>query len=254
MFSLGGKVAVVTGGAGGIGEAICRGLAEAGCAVVVGYNRSEQPAKALAESLPRAALPHAALKAPVTDSAALAVLASEVQRRHGRCDVLVNCAGTTRFVAHPDLDGLDDALIDQILATNVRGPFAAVRALKPLLAAPRADGSTGLVVNISSIAAVTAMGSNIMYCASKAAVDNMTRSLARALAPAIRVLSVSPGLADTDFVKSMEQGWRDEQSSRTPLRRLALPEEVAAAVFAAATHLTFTTGAVIPVDGGRPLA
>ena len=254
MFSLGGKVAVVTGGAGGIGEAICRGLAEAGCAVMVGYNSSEQPAKALAESLPRAALPHAALKAPVTDSAALAVLASEVQRRHGRCDVLVNCAGTTRFVAHPDLDGLDDALIDQILATNVRGPFAAVRALKPLLAAPRADGSTGLVVNISSIAAVTAMGSNIMYCASKAAVDNMTRSLARALAPAIRVLSVSPGLADTDFVKSMEQGWRDEQSSRTPLRRLALPEEVAAAVVAAATHLTFTTGAVIPVDGGRPLA
>jgi 3-oxoacyl-[acyl-carrier protein] reductase len=195
-----------------------------------------------------------ALKAPVTDSSALAALADTVQRSHGRCDILVNCAGTTRFVAHADLDALDDALIDQILSTNVRGPFAAVRALRTLLAAPRADGSTGLVVNISSIAAVTAMGSNVMYCASKAAVVNMTKSLARALAPQVRVLSVSPGLADTEFVKSMDPGWRDEQASRTPLRRLARPEEVAAAVVAAATHLTFTTGAVIPVDGGRPLA
>lgn len=252
--NLSGQVAVVTGGAGGIGEAICRGLADAGCAVVVGYNSSEGPARLLADSLPAAALPHAALKAAVTDSVAMTALAAEVQRRHGRCDILVNCAGTTRFVAHADLDGLDDALIDQILATNVRGPFAAVRALKGLLAAPREDGRTGLVVNISSIAAVTAMGSNVMYCASKAAVDNLTKSLARALAPAIRVLSVSPGLADTDFVKSMDQDWRDEQAGRTPLKRLARPQEVAAAVIAAAIHLTFSTGTVIAVDGGRPLA
>ncbi len=254
MRSLTGQVAVVTGGAGGLGAAICLGLAEAGCAVVVGYNSSEGPARALAQDLPAATLPHAALKAPVTDSAALAELARAVQARYGRCDILVNCAGTTKFVAHADLDGLDDALFDQILATNVRGPFAAVRALAPLLRAPRADGATGLVVNISSIAAVTAMGSNVAYCASKAAVDNMTKSLARALAPAIRVLSVSPGLADTDFVKSLDVCWRDEQASRTPLKRLALPQEVADAVVAAATHLRFTTGAVIPVDGGRPLA
>lgn len=254
MTMLDGRVAVVTGGAGGIGEAICLGLARAGCAVVVGYNSSEGPAQVLAAQLPVATLPHQALKAPVTDSTALSELAETVQRTYGRCDILVNCAGTTRFVPHADMDALDDALIDQILGTNVRGPFAAIRALRPLLAAPRADGSTGLVVNISSIAAVTAMGSNVMYCASKAAVDNMTKSLARALAPQVRVLSVSPGLADTEFVKSMDPGWRDEQASRTPLQRLAQPEEVAAAVVAAATHLTFTTGAVIPVDGGRPLA
>jgi 3-oxoacyl-[acyl-carrier protein] reductase len=254
MTMLTGRVAVVTGGAGGIGEAICQGLARVGCAVVVGYNSSEGPAQTLAAKLPVATLPHQALKAPVTDSTALAELAETVQRVYGRCDILVNCAGTTRYVPHADLDALDDALIDQILSTNVRGPFAAIRALRSLLAVPSDNGGTGLVVNISSIAAVTAMGSNVMYCASKAAVDNMTKSLARALAPQIRVLSVSPGLADTEFVKSMDPGWRDELSSRTPLRRLAQPEEVAAAVVAAATHLTFTTGAVIPVDGGRPLA
>ncbi len=254
MTDLGGKVAVVTGGAGGIGAAICRGLAYAGCAVVAGYNSSEGPALELARSLAPAPLPHAALRAPVTDSAAMQALAAEVARRYGRCDILVNCAGTTRFVPHGDLDALDDELIDQILATNVRGPFAATRAFKPLLAAARQPGETGLVVNISSIAAVTAMGSNVVYCASKAAVDNMTRSLARALAPAIRVLSISPGLADTDFVQRMDAAWRDEQAQRTPLRRLALPDEVAAAVLAAATLLSFTTGAVVPVDGGRPLA
>ncbi|MCA0242174.1 MAG: SDR family oxidoreductase [Proteobacteria bacterium] len=253
-LDLSGRLAVVSGGAGGLGEAICLGLARAGCAVVVGYHRSEAQAHALAARLPAAALPHAALHCPVTDSAALAALAAEVGRRWGRCDILVNGAGTTRFVPHADLDALDDALIDEILATNVRGIIAAVRAFKPLLAAPRAGGGSGLVVNLSSIAAVTAMGSNVAYCASKAAVDNLTKSLARALAPAVRVLSVAPGLSDTDFVKRMDRAWRDEQAARTPLQRLALPDEVAAAVVAAATLLSFSTGAVIPVDGGRPLA
>lgn len=247
--ALQGKVALVTGGAGGIGAAICQELAAQGAVVVVGYNSSADKATALAAQLPAVEMQHTALAAPVTDSAALAALADEIGRRYGRCDILVNCAGTTSFVPHHDLDALDDALIDRILATNVRGPFAAVRALRPLLAA----GGDGLVVNVSSIAAVTAMGSNVMYCASKAAVDNMTRSLARALAPTIRVASVSPGLSDTEFVKAMDRSWRDKQAECTPLGRLADPREVALAVVALATHLTFTTGAVIPVDGGRPL-
>lgn len=250
-LALFGKVALVTGGAGGLGRAICEALAESGASVIVGYNSSAEAARTLANRLARSGPPveHAAMQAAVTDSSSLARLAADIEQRYGRCDIVVNCAGTTRFVAHGDLEGLEDALFDDILATNVRGPFAVIRAMRPLL--QRCDGA--LVVNISSIAAVTAMGSNIAYCASKAAVDNMTKSLARALAPGIRVLSVSPGLSDTDFVKQMEQSWRDEQADRTPLKRLARPAEVAAAVVAAATHLTFTTGVVIPVDGGRPL-
>jgi len=166
--------------------------------------------------------------------------------------VLVNCAGITRFVPHRDLEALDDALADEILATNVRGPFAATRALLPLLR--RSDHPGGaVVVNISSVAAVTAMGSNVMYCASKAALDNMTRSLARALAPAVRVVSVSPGLADTEFVRSLDRSWRDEQEARTPLQRLAMPEEVGAAVVSVVRDLTFMTGSVLALDGGRPL-
>jgi 3-oxoacyl-[acyl-carrier protein] reductase len=194
-----------------------------------------------------------ALRMPVTDTAALSEAITAVDKRHVRLDLLVNCAGITRFVPHADLDGLDDALIDQILATNVRGSFASLRALLPLLRESKHRGGA-VVVNISSIAARTAMGSNVMYCASKAAVDNMTQSLARALAPAVRVLSVSPGLVDTDFVKSLDPTWRDEQAARTPLGRLAAPEEVAAAVLVAVHDLTFTTGCVLCVDGGRPLS
>src|SRR5712692_1901892 len=210
-------VALVTGGAGGIGSRICGALASAGMLVIVGYHRSADKARAVAASLPGEG--HAALPSPVTDSAALASLAAEIGARHGRCDVLVNCAGTTRFVPHGDLDGLDDALIDTILATNVRGPFATVRALRPLLEKSTQPGGA-VVVNISSIAASMAMGSNVMYCASKAALDNMTKSLARALAPRIRVVSVSPALVDTEFVKSLDRTWRDEQAARTPQGRL----------------------------------
>lgn len=244
-----GRVAIVTGGAGGIGRAICAKLAGAGANVVVGYNRSADEAGALVRSLPDVPRGHLASAAPVTDSDRMAALAADVARHFGACDILVNSAGTTRFVAHPDLDGLDDALIDEILDTNVRGPFAAARAFLPYLRRSNA----ALIVNISSIAAVTANGSNVMYCASKAAVDNMTKSLARALAPQVRVLSVSPGLVDTDFVSKLDPHWREEQVQKTPLKRLAEPDDVADAVLAAATLLRFSTGAIVPVDGGRPL-
>ncbi len=253
--TLAGRVALVTGGAGGIGSAICRALGNEGANIVVGYNRSAESAHALAADLPAVAGGHIALPARVTDSAALTRLASEIEQRFGRLDILVNCAGTTRFIPHADLDALDDGLIDEILATNVRGPIAAVRALRHLLSRnANKENSTGLIVNISSIAAATAMGSNIAYCASKAALDNLTKSLARALAPDIRVVSVSPGLVDTEFVKKLDPAWQSDQAARTPLGRLAAPAEVASAVVAAVTHFTFSTGTVFAVDGGRPLA
>ena len=111
-----------------------------------------------------------------------------------------------------------------------------------------------LVVNISSIAAVTGVGSNVAYCASKAALNAMTLSLARALAPTVRVVSVSPGVVETRFIQALDQSWLKEQERRTPLGRLASPEEVADAVLAAATSLRYSTGCIIPVDGGRPLS
>lgn len=244
-----GKVVLVTGATGGLGAVICQAFAQAGARVVIGYNRSAEAATQLAGALPCGGGAHLPVALPVTDSDALRRGASVVAEACGRVDVLVNCAGTTRFVPHHDLDALDDDLIDTVLATNVRGPIAMVRAFRPLLEA----AGHAVVINISSVAARTAMGSNIAYCASKAALDNVTASLARALAPHIRVVSVSPGLVDTDFVQAMEPGWRNMQASLTPLGRLAQPEEIAATVLAVAGAMPFTTGVAIPVDGGRPL-
>jgi 3-oxoacyl-[acyl-carrier protein] reductase len=244
---LAGKVAVVCGGSGGIGAASARLLAGAGSAVVVGYHGNAAKAEAMAAELPGAG--HVALAAPVTDSPALARLAAEVGQRFGRADILVNAAGMTRPVPHEDLDALDDDLIDEVFKVNWRGPFAAVRAFRPLLAA----SGDGLVVNISSIAATTAVGSSVAYCGAKAGLDVMTVALARALAPEIRVLAVSPGVVDTDFVAGRTAEANAKIAAGTPLRRVASTDEVARAVLACATHLTFSTGSTVRVDGGRHL-
>lgn len=244
---LAGKVALVTGGGGGIGSAICRRLAEAGAQVIVNYNSNAQKAEAVMAAL--AGENHLALQASVTDSAALRQMAAQVRERYGKLDLLVNNAGITRPVPHADLDGLEDEWIDRILQTNFRGAFACVRAFKELLMA----GDGGTVVNISSVAAVTGIGSNVAYCASKAAMDSMTRSLARALAPKIRVVSVSPGWVWGEYASRMEPAYIQEQINKTPLGRIAQPEDVAEAVLAVATTLAFSTGCIIPVDGGRPL-
>lgn len=246
MIDLAGRVAVVTGGGGGIGSAICQRLATLGASVVVCVAERLERAETLAASLPGGG--HLAVRARVDESTEVAELAALVATTYGRVDVLVNAAGVTRPVPHADLASLDDELIDRIFRVNWRGSFATVRAFQAMLAA----GDGGVVINISSIAGVTGLGSNVAYCASKAAVDSMTRSLARALAPAIRVVSVSPGWVEGEYASSMPRELLDAQTAATPLGRLATPVDVADAV-EAALILRATTGAIIAVDGGRPL-
>jgi 3-oxoacyl-[acyl-carrier protein] reductase len=242
-----GTVAVVSGAGGGIGSAISRRLAAAGARVVLTYNQSREQTEAVAESL--AGEGHLVVQAPVDDSAAVAQLAAQVAEVYGKIHLLVNCAGVTRPVAHDDLEGLDDDLIDWIFRVNWRGAFAMIRAFRPLL--EKDEGGT--VVNISSIAGVTAVGSNVAYCASKAAMNNMTMALARALAPKIRVVSVSPGWVMGEYAKRADPAYLREQIDKTPLGRLATGGDVAEVVLAVATRLTFSSGCIIPVDGGRPL-
>jgi 3-oxoacyl-[acyl-carrier protein] reductase len=250
MTALRGKVALVTGGAGGIGTGICEELADHGATVLVGYNSSRDAAAALAARLANPDAKHAALAVQVTDSPALSALAKQIEQQFGRLDILVNCHGTTKFVDAKDLDALDDALIDRILATNVRGTFATVRALKSLLS----RNGDGLVVNISSIAATIGTGSNIIYCASKGAVDTLTHSLALALAPHVRVASVSPGFVATEAAtRNFNQALVDSHMSRTPLKRFTKPRDIGSTIIALATQMTAVTGVIIPVDTGRTL-
>lgn len=246
MIDLAGRVAVVTGGGGGIGSAICQRLAILGASVVVVVAERLERAQWLAASLPGTG--HLAVRVRVDESAEVAELASMVAATYGRIDVLVNSAGVTRPVAHADLDALNDELIDHIFRVNWRGSFATIRAFQTMLAADNG----AVVINISSIAGVTGMGSNVAYCASKAAVDSMTRSLARALAPAVRVVSISPGWVEGEYASSMPRELLDTQTAATPLGRLATPFDVADAV-EAALILRAMTGAVIAVDGGRML-
>jgi 3-oxoacyl-[acyl-carrier protein] reductase len=247
MKSLVGKIALVTGGAGSIGSAICRHLAEAGASVIITYNSNPEKVKNVQHEL--AGDNHSIFYAPVQDSQALKELATFIEKKYGKLDILVNNAGITTPVAHDRLEELTDEWIDNIFMVNWRGAFAMIRACKELLI----NSEDGLVVNISSVAGITGIGSNVAYCASKAAMDSMTRSLARALAPVIRVVSVSPGWVLGEYTKNIDPAYLQAQLDATPLNRLATPEDVANTVYALATTLTFTTGAIIPVDGGRPL-
>jgi len=244
--SMNGKVALVTGGAGGIGSAICRRLALAGAQVVV-LELQNETAQSLVDQLPGKG--HLAVMASITDSESLKHVAEQIAEQYGILDLLVNNAGVTTPVAHDDLDGLTDEWIDRIFQINFRGSFACVRAFKELL--ENKDGGT--VVNISSIAGTTGIGSNVAYCASKAAIDSMTRSLARALAPKIRMVSVAPGWVLGEYAKRMDPAYLQAQVDLTPLNRLATPEDVAETIWGIFTNLTFMTGNIVPVDGGRPL-
>jgi 3-oxoacyl-[acyl-carrier protein] reductase len=239
------RVALVTGGGSGIGEGIATELARAGARIIVTGSREEAKLQAAAGALPGEG--HVGMRAPVDDEDAIAALRAMVEERFGRLDILVNNAGTTRKVPHGDLDALDDDLIDQVFRVNWRGSFAMIRAMRALLE----KGTDSLVVNISSIAGTSGTGSSVAYASSKAAVNMMTVTLARALAPKIRVVAVSPGYVDTAFLdRTPEQ--KEKSASASLIRGPVTPEQIGSAVVALAALFPMTTGAVIPVDGGRP--
>jgi 3-oxoacyl-[acyl-carrier protein] reductase len=244
------KVVLIVGGAGGIGAATARQFAEGGADVVITHRAGRDKATSANALLATfAGGKHAAFTADVAETATLIALREAVTAHYGRLDILVNTAGFTKPVPHADLDALDDELIDRMFQVNWRGQFATIRAFAPLL---KASGD-GLIVSISSIAGSTGLGSSIAYCATKAGIDVMTKSLARALAPQVRVLAVAPGVVDTGFVPGRGADFNARTAATTPLQRVATAHDIAAAILSCATHLTFSTGTTIVVDGGRSL-
>ncbi len=243
------KVVLVVG-AGSIGAVSAKRFAELGARIAISHRDVPDETAAAAtvvQSLPGDG--HAALIADVAQTATLTALRAEIERRFGRLDILVNAAGFTKPVPHADLDALDDDLIDRMFAVNWRGQFAAIRTFAPLL---KASGD-GLIVSISSIAGTNGIGSSIAYCAVKAGIDVMTKSLARVLAPEVRVLAVAPGVVDTGFVPGRGADFNAKTATTTPLKRIATAEDIASAILACATQLGFATGTTFVVDGGRSL-
>ena len=247
MGMLDGRVALVTGGSKGMGATTARLLAEAGARVVVTFATDSDAAERLVASLPGTG--HRASRTPAQDTDAVERLAAAIGTSEGRLDILVNNAGSTRVIPHADLHALDDEYFDFVLAVNLRGPFAMVRAFRPLLAA----SGQGLVVNVGSVSGVRGGGSNIAYAAAKAGLHTMTMSLARALAPAIRVVAVAPSLMETPMTEMWTPQQRAQRIANNPLKRIAQPQEVAAVIVGLATTMTFVNGTVIPVDGGSLL-
>jgi len=241
------RVALVTGASSGIGKATAARLAALGCAVVVGYNSRRELADEVVAGLQGSG--HVAMRIAIDDPASIAAAAAAVDKQYGRLDALVNCGGATTPVALNDLDKLTDDIFDRTVTINLRGPFAMVRAFRPLLE----RGSSAAVVNISSIAARTGLGSSLAYLAAKAGVDALTVALAKVLAPRIRVFSVSPAGVDTDFVPGRSREQLLKTAEKMPLARLTTPDDVARAVIACIVDLTSSTGIVVPVDEGRHL-
>jgi 3-oxoacyl-[acyl-carrier protein] reductase len=246
-MSTGRKITLVTGAATGIGRAVAVRLARAGLGVAVNYSRSEAEARETVALVRRHGVPALLCQANVADDAAVRAMVARCREELGGLDVLVNNAGTTRFVEHTDLEALTDEVWDEILNVNLKGTFYACRAAMPLL-----TERGGSVVNVTSVAGLQGHGSSIPYAASKAALNCLTKSLARAFAPRVRVNAVAPGPVLTRWLAD-HQDMVERSVRATPLGRAATPDDIADAVVFLAVGNTLITGQVLIVDGGRTM-
>ena len=239
-------VAIVTGGSGGIGSAICRMFARNGVDVAVHYHQAAKAAYSLSDELSTTGVAVRAVQADLTVESQVQNMVSRVKQDFGQIDYLVNNAGWTRVVPEGSLSELDDATVDRILRLKVHAPLYCIRAARQFLAA----SSVACVVNITSAAGIAARGSNHIYAAANAALSTLTRSLARSLAPAIRVNSVAPGFVNTGFAWPTDGDMTRLVSENNYIGRVVEPDEVAVIVkFLCLDSLT-VTGEEVAVDGG----
>jgi NAD(P)-dependent dehydrogenase (short-subunit alcohol dehydrogenase family) len=241
MKRLSGKVAAVTGGASGIGEATVRRFVAEGAKVAFA-DRDVDRGKRLAAELGASVL---FVESHMEREAEAAAFVRQAADRFGRLDILVNNAGWTKRTPHPDLEALTDEIWQKTLNTNLMGAWYCIKHAVPVM---QRQGH-GVVINITSVAAFHGMGSSMAYCASKAALSTLTRSLARAVGPTIRVNALAPGLVDTGFVdwppEVYEEGRRAVSTADLPA-----PEDLGEAALFLAAEAKATTGTTIFVDGG----
>lgn len=241
------KVALVTGSATGVGRACAVRLARLGYAIGVNYSRSADDAAETARLVEACGVPVQVYQANVGDDAQVRRMVQAATETFGGLDVLVNNAATTQFIPHQDLDALTDAIWDEIFQVNLKGAFYCCRAALPALQARQ-----GCIVNLSSVAGLSGQGSSIPYCASKGALNTLTKSLAKAFGPQVRVNGVAPGPILTRWLAGRDAHIA-QYVEAAPLQRAADPEDIADAVIYLAAGTTLTTGQILVVDGGRTM-
>jgi 3-oxoacyl-[acyl-carrier protein] reductase len=243
------KAALVTGAASGIGRAAALALARAGYDVAINYSSSEKAARETAAAAEKAGSKTLLVRCDVSDEAGVRAMLKSVEKEFGRLDVLVNNAGTTAPWTPKDLESLSLEDWDRVFAVNVRGLFQVTRAAVPLLRA-----SKGCIVNTASIVGLRPGPQPLPYAASKAAVVNLTKTLAWNLGPDIRVNAVAPGWMEGDWMQRMlKDKYEDLMGKRakaTPLKRVVTAEDVAETMMSLVQSNRFVTGEVIVIDGG----
>ena len=225
MSAMDGGVAIVTGGGTGIGASVVRMLAARGVRAVINYASSRDDAEALAAAVGNGSI---AVQADIVEDAACRALVGAATEAFGRVDFLVNNAGRTKFANHEDLDALDAEDFVDIYRLNTVAAFQMIRAAAPALR----QSDMGAVVNVASVAGVFGMGSSVAYAASKGALITLTNSLARVLAPAIRVNAVAPGYVGTGWFEKRlgEEGFarlNARIAAATPMAMAAGPDDIA---------------------------
>lgn len=241
------KVVLVTGGGTGIGRATSLLLGERGAAVAVNYSRSAVEAEETVREIKQAGGRALAIRADVSRDDEVRNMVAQVVRQFGTIDYLVNNASITRYIAMQDLDAVTEEIWDDLLGVNVKGMFNCARAAAPYLR----EGKQGAIVNVGSVAGMTGKGSSLPYAVSKAAVHGLTKSLAHALAPEIRVCGIAPGAVATRWWEGKEEQMRS-LITHLPLERISPPEEIAQLICAVLEQPSLT-GQIITVDNGQTM-
>jgi len=252
-MELSGKAAIVTGSSSGVGRATALMLARKGCAVLINYSRKREAADEVCEQVKALGVKSIAVRADVAKDAECRAMVDAALKTFGRLDVLVNNAGTTRFIPFDNLEEVKDEDWETIFGVNLRGPFQCARAARAAL-----TESGGCVINVSSIAGYRPVGSSIPYGTSKAALNSLTAALARVMAPKVRVNGVAPGFIAGEWLQAglgqaydaAKQAWE----KRAPLQRASEPDDVARVILALIEAGDLVTGQVLPVEGGALIA
>lgn len=247
LFDVTGKTVLVTGGSRGIGEMIARGFVEAGATVFISSRKAEVCNELAAElSKMGSCTP---LPADLSSEAECQRLANELASRIDHLDVLVNNAGATWGAPMVDYD---EKAFERVFALNVKGVFHLTKFLRPLLEAAGSPDSPARVINIGSIDGLKVpMLETYAYSASKAAVHQLTRHLAKQLAPMVTVNAIAPGPFESKMMHATLEAFGDAIAASAPMKRIGRPSDMAgAAIFLASPAASYITGVILPVDGG----